>query len=878
MARRFRLIRVLRWLVPRARRDEWTREWEAELFHHQAQHDRRRPFGVHASVTRRSISAIWDVLWLQANHAHTLRFLARHWPLSSVAVLSLGAAFATVFVGLGIFNAVVWRAPGVSKPDELVTLWARTPQEEHGLLSYPEYRHYRDHNAVFVDVAAIPQRIQNVSVIDGDQRWTATVSFGSNNLFNVLGIRAEIGRLEFPADAGTPIATAILSHGMWTRLGADPSLVGRTVQIQRHPVQIIGIAPRQFGGMMLVFGPDLWMPLQAMQTINGESMTALERRDERSLVVVGRLRRGVSREQAEANVAVMSAELATAFPATDADRHALLTPLQVIWADTRADVVPIAALLMSGLLIALVAAAANVTNVLSSLAVLRRQDLVVRVALGASATRLMRQLVSESVIISAAAGVVGLVVASVGMAALSAARPQISGLPPIAVDVSPDGRVLAIVVGVVLVVGVLTGVLPAFQATWEAMRGALNRRAAFGTPRAARLRQALVVVQVAAVTMVLVGVGWSLRSVTGLQRVEPGFGARRLLAVDFSPEANRYESRDTQRFIDDVRRRAAALPGVEAITIADGMPLGLTGWGTDRVRPDPSPNPREALAEIPISVVDMAFFSTLQITRVQGRLFDTSDTGRSPEVIVVNQTLARRFWPDRDPVGQRLFIEHGGRRVTVVGVVADGRYSSLDEAQSPFMYFALAQHPDALQSSLSVIARTADPEERSTVPLAQVIRAIDPDLEFQTFTLEDRLRDALQLPLLTLAAVAGFGMLALILAETGLFGALFHSVSQRRQEMGIRVALGASPRDLFRLVLTLTAALTGLGAAAGIGLALVVLPFVSSLFFGISAFDPLVGAGVVAATGCLAMGAAYAAAWPWMRTGAVQLMGRSFRG
>jgi predicted permease len=461
------------------------------------------------------------------------------------------------------------------------------------------------------------------------------------------------------------------------------------------------------------------------------------------------------------------------------------------------------------------------------------------------------------------------------LAWLSSLRPVLgAGIPPPSFDLNPDLRLALVMLAIVVVAGLATGLVPAWRSASDGLSGSLTRESLIGGAQRTRVRHLLVVIQMAVATLILVGVGISLRSLANLRQVDVGFTARNLVIAGVNLRNSGYDDARGRAFYDRMREALATVPGVESISLADGMPIGLSGWGRDRVRREQErAASTERGAETSYGVVDGNYFSTLGITLLTGRTFDTRDTTTSGEVIVINRTMARRYWPqsEAEAIGQRVQIENGNRLVRVIGVVADGKYNDLDEPPMPFMFFALSQHylPD-----VSVIARTTGRASASIAPITQTLTRLDPGLAFGLRTFDDHLQVALLLPLFILAIVSGLGALALVLAVVGLYGTVFYSVSQRRNEIGVRVALGAMPRDLFAMVLRQTAWLALSGAAIGVALSLAAQPIVGSLFYGIRPVEPLVIATVTTTCVMLAIATAYLAARPWTRMSALEMVRR----
>lgn len=801
------------------------------------------------------------------------RFLA-HWRLMLTAVLSLAAAMTATVVGLGVFNAIMLRPPGVAGPGEVLSVYVRTPDEPFDSVSFEDYRYFRDHNRVFSGLAAYPFTIGGFTLADGDRREPVNGTLVSSNYFEVLGVQPLAGRLVFAGEDTTASDTIVVSQSLWQRLGADPAMVGRVVRLDHHAVTIIGIVPRTFGGMTLAWEPDIFVPLRTMQAVNGESPARMADRTARWLHPVGRLRPGVTVEQAQVDVDMLSRRLAADHPASDKDRVAFLTPTTIIPPSYRPTLRSVFGIVIAIVALTLIAACSNVTNLLLALATMRRHEMLVRTALGASRRQLMRPVLGESVLVGVLAGAIGFGLATLALQWLSSLRLMIgAGIPPPSLDLHPDLRLGVAILAIVLIAGLATGLVPAWRAASDGLAGSLNRESVAGGTHRARARHLLVVIQMAVATLILIGVGVSLRSLSNLQRVDLGFSARNLAIAGIDLRLSGYDEQHGPPFYDRAREALASLPGVESISIASEMPIGFAGGARDRVRGEHESRPaNDRGVETSYAVVDSNYFSTLGITVLEGRTFDTRDTAASAEVIVVNRRMARERWPGENPIGQRLHIENGNRFARVIGVVADGKYEDIDEAPQPYMYFALRQH---YQADVVVIARTSGRASAWIAPITQALTRLDPGLAFGLRTFEDHMQLALLLPMFILATVSGLGALALVLAIVGLYGTVFYSVSQRRNEIGVRVALGAQPRDLFRMVLRQTARLALIGATIGVLVSLALQPIVASLFYGIRPVETLVIATVMTVSVSMAMATAYVAARPWTRMSALEMVRRA---
>ena len=528
--------------------------------------------------------------------------------------------------------------------------------------------------------------------------------------------------------------------------------------------------------------------------------------------MVGRLRPPFTVTQASTDVQLIAAALAHDHPGTNKDHFAVLTPLSVTPPGDRGWAAMILGALVLIVLLTLVVACANVTNLLLGLATSRRHEMLVRATLGASRLQLVLPLVRESAVLGLVSGILGYAAAWAALTKLASFKPSLGAfLPSLSLDLRPDALVLLTTLAIALVAGVAVGLTPALRGAADGLSGSITRELAIAEPRKTRLRSVLVVIQMAVATVVLVGIGLAIHSLVNLQHVPLGFSARHLVFGGIDVKRSGYDARTGPAFYERMRERLLATPGVEAVTLASDAPM--TGNPTDHVVAEGDPPPADGHgAATPYAVVDEHYFDTLGIRLLEGRTFDSRDQPGRTEVVVVNATLARRHWPGRDPLGRRLHIENGQRMVEVIGVVPDGKYDDIDEDQQPFMYFSLAQH---YLPMITVIARSNGP--RDTVMRA--LAGPGSDVVFGgigLMTLDDLLGLSLLLPRTIAGATMVFGALAFALAVFGLYSTVFYSVNQRRMELGIRTALGATPRHLLALVLRESGWVILAGAATGL--------------------------------------------------------------
>jgi predicted permease len=792
------------------------------------------------------------------------RILKKHWKLTSIAVSSIAMAIAAGTAGFSIFNALLLRPPAVLAPDRLLTVYTSTPTEEFSGICYDDYIFYRDQNEVFSDLMAFPYSISMQPIVYGHRSKSGLTNAVSDTYFSVLGVQPLLGRVFTRGDDDHPSALAVLSYSYWNWLGADPNIVGKTVSVNNVPLTIIGVMPKSFAGTIFSDLPDFWYPLSTDTTANHPGLAWRTDRTARPLRMVGRLKPGVTREQALANLQTISQRLASAYPKTNKDRIARVTQTRMLPEDSVSSARTISSIIFAIVALVLFAACSNVANLLLALATTRRHEILVRAALGARRGQLVHEVLVDSTLIAAAGGVLGFFLAFLGLRQLLQFKPYIPGLGslPLTIDFRPDLTVMAAIAVLVLIVGVATGLVPAFYSSTPNLAGALSGEIAVGGTRKGRIRNSLVAVQVAVCTLVFIGVGLCFRSLHNLQHVNLGFTARNLaiLTADLQPLAPS-EDRGRQLYAR-IRDTASHMYGVESVSLAGDLPVSQNEGSVEQIRVPDSVTPGAPAETIAFTMVDDNYFSTLGIPLLAGRGFTSADAPKTPEVVVINHFMAEKYWPGQNPIGKRLQIENGHRRATVVGVVADGKYVEIDEPLRPFIYFDLNQH---YQSVVYLLARTKGAPGQWLAPLSEALQKVAPGLFFLTLTIGDWLDFALFVPRIALICIVGFGALTFGLAIVGLYGAVFYSVSERKKELGIRAALGASPRDLWKMILRQTSFVTASGVSLGVLGGVIASALVRSLLYGIRPVEWTVFAAVALTIGLMTVLTAYTAARPWLR-------------
>ncbi|MGA7919613.1 MAG: ADOP family duplicated permease [Candidatus Acidiferrales bacterium] len=795
----------------------------------------------------------------------SLRILKKHWKITSIAVSSLAIAMAAGTVGFSVFNALLVRPPAVVAPNRLLTVYSATPAEEFNGICYDDYTFYRDNNEVFSSSMAFPYSITLNPIVYDHRTKAGLINAVSDTYFSVLGVRPLLGRVFARGDDDKPSMFAVLSYSYWKSLGADRNIVGKTVSVNNVRLTVIGVMPKSFVGTIFSDLPDLWYPLSADLTANHQGQAWRTDRTVRPLRMVGRLKPGLTREQALANLQTLSRRLAAAYPETNKDRIARVTETTMLPEDSISSAKMISTIIIAIVGLVLFAACSNVSNLLLALASARRHEILVRAAMGATRGQLFRELLIDSTLIAAVGGALGFLLAVLGLRQLMQFKPYIPGLGsvPLTIDFRPDLTVMLATAALVFVVGLTTGLVPGLYSSTPNLAGALSGEIAVGGTRKSRIRNSLVTIQVAVCTLVFIGVGLCFRSLNNLQHVNLGFTTRDIAILTADLQSLGSSEDQGRKLYVKMRETASQMSGVESVTLASDIPVSQNEGNVEQIRVGNSSTSSGGGDRIAFGQVDEDYFSTLGIPLLTGRVFTSADAPKGPEVIIVNHLMAEKYWPGQNPIGKTVQIENGHRVVTVVGVVSDGKYVDMDEPPIPFMYFDLNQH---YESMVYVLVRTKGTPRPWLRPLSEALEKVAPGLSFLTLTMDDWLNFALFVPRITLVCIVGFGGLAFMLATVGLYGAVFYSVSERKKELGIRVALGARPRDLWNMILRQTSVVTTTGVSLGMLGGVSVSVLVRSLLYGIQPVEWTVFAAVALMMGLMTVLTAYSAARPWLRT------------
>jgi predicted permease len=777
------------------------------------------------------------------------RVLFRHWKLTAIAIFSLSIAMALGVVSLSLSNTFLLLSPSAPQPDRLITIYSRSDTTAVDQVSFPDYQYFRENNHVFTDIAASPN---SISLSEDDSLTGQTVKVLSRpvsaNYLSVMGIRPFLGRFFISGEDRTDAALAVMTWSCWRRLGADPHIVGKKIA----SYTIVGVTPKEFTGSFYGLNGDL------LTLMSRSDRASSMQRDARRLFLTARLKPGATRRQAQVEMTALAAQLAVAYPKDDKNRTAVVARATLLPPDGVEGAELALALLLAVVLLVLLIACANVANLLLAVAVGRRQEASIKLALGAPRGRLIREFLRESVILCMASGALGYGIAAAAIARYSdfTFTFPIYGAFAFALPLRLDGAVAAFTCALVSIAILATGLPPALYASSPHISQVLSGEIVVGGTRKMARRGLLVIAQVAICTLVLIGMGLCQRSLYNLRHVDPGFSARNLVAVQVYAKSAGYDEARGKQLYETLRRRVAQLPGVEAVSLASDLPL--LGGDMQEVR---YPDGVEKL-NVRHTVVDADYFATFGIHVLAGRPFGSVDREGGAPTVVINRRMRDMLWPGQDPVGKVVTAGTPPVRLTVVGMVNNGKYDELDEEPRPFLYYPLSQH---YRDGMNLIARTSGDPRLWLAPLAQVIRNEKLPIAFQPFTFDTWMNLTLLAERLTAGGVALLSGLGLLLAVIGLFGAISYSISERKKELGIRVALGARPGQLLTMVLRQTLRIAGVGVAIGIVLGIGVTMLVRAQLYGIGAVEWTVLVGVSIAMLAVALLVAWLSARSWTR-------------
>ncbi|HEY8226735.1 MAG TPA: ABC transporter permease [Pyrinomonadaceae bacterium] len=770
------------------------------------------------------------------------RTLGNNLGVTVVAVITLAlgiGANTAIFSGVSAF---IFRPMPVPHPEELVRPVETT--EDRGVadeFSYPDYVDYRDQNSVFSGVIA--ENMVQAAIgteTDSDVIWGQVVS---GNYFDVLRVTPVMGRTFSPEEDSTPGAhpVVVISYSLWQRrLGSDSQIVGKTIQLNGRTYNVIGVAPPSFKGSKFALALDFWVPMMMVEDLT-RSPNLLKERDSHWMNIVARLKPGVSLDQATADLAIIARRLNQTYPDYRASTTsaAALTELDGRFEEAAALMKSGAAIAMSIVGLVLVIACANVANLLLARAAARRKEIGIRLALGASRARLIRQLLTENILLSLLGGGLGLLLAYWLTFLMQGFIPVLQ-YNVVSDFFAIDSRALIFTLVVSLLTGLVFGLAPAWYASKPEVVPILKGELSFETGKRRRLtlRNSLVIAQVALSLVVLVCAGLFVRSFRNAQRMDPGFGAtQNVLLLSVNPELIGYDETQSKDFVRSAVEGVKALPGVEAVSAARLPPLGDSSNSSGPILKEGETLVRgSAGRNIMNTSITPGYFQTLQIPIIEGRDFDDRDRRGSQRTIIINQRMAQMLWPGESAIGKRILVGTDSHDpIEVVGVVKTGKYRSLSEDPKPFYYYAAMQRGAA---GMTLFVRTAGDPRTLVALIRGYIQSLDRHMPvFAVKTMSEHMTWALWAPRMAASLSVAFGIVALLLSAVGLYSVMAYVVTQRTREIGIRMALGAQRRDVLRLMTRYGMVLAVIGVGIGLLLAAVLARALSSLLIGISVYD-----------------------------------------
>ncbi len=774
-----------------------------------------------------------------------LRLLLKNPAVTAVALVTLALGIGANTAVFSAMNSLMLRPLPVRDADRLAVIAPKLEGDDgFNRFSYLDFRDLRGQTEALSDVLAYNLGIFGLDV--SGKSDPVVISEVSGNFFQALGLTPTAGRLVYGEASEKPGTepVMVLGYAYWKkRFNADPGVIGRQVKLNGRGVTIVGVAPASFHGLCSLVDMEGYVPL-GVRRLWSDNDDFWSRRGFRALTVLGFLKPGVSLEQAQTSANLVMQRLARQYPETEKgiSLHVIPEELARPGPDASDGLVVVGVLftVLAGLVLLL--ACANVANILLVRATAREREMAVRAALGAGRLRLVRQLLTESLLLAllgAAAGLglgyaVSRVFSSIEMKALNV---------PLRFDFSFDGRVFAVAMVSAAISSIAVGLVPAWRASRSDLSRALreNKRGMLTTAGRSWLRGALVVAQVSGSLALLVVAGLFLRSAQNAEQVDLGFDPRNVLNLSMNTQNLGFDQARSQQFYRELEDRVRALPGVESASLASWVPMGYIS-NSDRVYPEGrSFSSGEAVPVVSFAVVDPPYFQTMKVPVIRGRAFANNDTENSPPVAIVNQAMARRLWPNQDPIGKRFRAgDVSGRRIEIVGVAKQGKYGSPAEDPSSFFYMPQAQNP-TLYRVLQI--REASAPEALVPMIEQQVHALAPGLPvFGVETMEQTLAGGNGLLLFRIGAnlTAALGLLGLALALVGVYGVISCIATQRTHEIGVRMALGAGRADILKMVLRQGLLLVGAGVAVGLLLAFAVTRSLASLLVGVGPGDPLI--------------------------------------
>jgi predicted permease len=791
-----------------------------------------------------------------------MRMLAKRPASNAAVVLALALGIGMNSAVFTFVNGILLRPPqGVSQTRKMIELWLKRPKQTgpQGYLpfNYPDYAYYRDHTRSLEGLLAFDGDGVDVIWNHAGSGQNLNVVAASGNFFSLLGVNAAMGRVLSVDDdrIDNPRQVAVLSYACWKdKMGADPGIVGRTLMLNGAAFTVVGVAPPRFTGLMIATEPDMWAPLTAQESFTHDK-GRLTSRNTSWLIVTGKMRGAGDKRSVQAEMHVLAKQLGLAHPEEDEVPDAEVYAMTLMPGPFRGYVFAFTGLLMIVFVLVLLIACTNAASLLLARATGRAREMATRAALGAGRARLVRQMLVESLMLAAVAGAAGVGIAWVASRLLMELKP---GNLPLALEIPMDWRVVLFTAGVSVATGVVFGLALALRASAvEAVR-VLREESQTAGRKKARMRNVLVVAQMAMCVVLLAGASLCVRSLMNANAIDPGFDTRNIVLADLDPGSLGYTPEKVKDFYSRLLDRVRRLPGVASASYAKCLPLGTSREGGEAgkfVGIDPN--------AIPVTVfrVEPGLLGTMEIPLLRGRdLTEKEADGAAADGVVINEYLARRLWPGEDPVGKRLALRGEKTTSQVVGVVKNGKYHTLGEGPTAAVFRG------TLPPARTLVVRTSGDERLALNEVRREVPVVDP---LMTTTLVQTIEEFMALPLFPARATGWLlgvsGILAVVMTAIGLFGVIAYVVSQRTHEIGVRMALGARQSDVLKMVMGQGLRLTAIGLGIGLCAAFGAARLLSPLLYGIGANDPATMTAVAVGLAAIALTACYLPARKAMR-------------
>ena len=780
----------------------------------------------------------------------------------AVAVITLALGIGANTAIFTVVNAVFFNPIPVHDANRLLSLFTTDQRNRGGLnnflpVSYPNGEDIQRRSQSFSGVAL--EIFSTVSMTINGHPDTFNANLATGNYFDVLGVKPALGRTFRPdedreAGAGPVI---VLNYGFWQRkFAGNPNVIGQNVLLNGQGFTIIGVAPRGFQGTVVLGGPDMWVPLSMHdQVLSGFNKQWFNDRRFLGTFAVGRLKPGITEAQARAELQALGSDLQREFPVPNTGRSFTSLPLlqSAINPNLRGLFTRAGALMMTVVGLVLLIACANIANLLLARAAGRKREISIRLAVGASRSRIVAQLLTEATVLAAVGGALGIGLALLGRNLLWQYRPPF--LQQSYLSLALDGRVLLFTLCIALGTGLIFGLAPALQATRPNLVLELKERAGgeVFTGRRFGLRHAFIVAQVALCMVALIGAGLFLLSLRNAQQTDPGFNTQNLAMLSFDLGSLNYDPPRVKEFQRRALQTVQNTPGVQAATLASDVPLFGGGFSRSVFPEGQEGSSSRNGVLVTTDQVAAGYLQTLGIPLMRGRDFDTAVREESPKVAIINETAARRFWPDQDPLGKRFKFYGESDFVQVIGVAHDAKYVTLGEDPQPYIYLPLIQNPSP---AVTLFFRTTSDPNNLLGAVRKQVQALDPNLPLvNVWPIGEVIHQALWAARFSAGLLSIFAFVAVLLCAVGIYGVVGYTVGLRVHEIGIRLALGAQPSDVALMIMRQSATTLSVGLAIGLVCAFVLARFISNLLYGMSGTSPaafLLTALLLAAVGLLA--------------------------